>query len=126
MTSQERFNIIRDILEENDLPFCTSNIRQFDKISDMELIEGAKETVKKIRRYKEYTESNKIEYPENIMKCVRQNLGLDEMDASRDLEIYSMSRKEILNAVCTWNGLIEYGCTVAGWVEDIWQIKLDK
>ena len=36
-----------------------------------------------------------------------------------------MSRKEIFNAVCTWNGLIGYGNKIADWVEDIYQISLN-
>lgn len=125
MISQERFNIVKEILEENNLSLCTLNIQQFDKLSDLELIAGAKDTVEKIKRYEEYIESDKMKYPERIMRCVRQKLGLEEMDTSKDLEIYQMSRKEILNAVCTWNGLIGYGYTITGWIEDIWQIDLD-
>ena len=124
MTSQERFNITKQILEENNLSVCTLNIKQFDKVSELQLIVGAKDVVEKIKRYEEHIDSDKMKYPEHIMRCIRQNLGLDEMDVSRDLEIYSMSRKEVLNAVCTWNGLVGYGYTVAGWVEDIYQIKL--
>ena len=66
-----------------------------------------------------------MKYPEYIMMCVKQNLGLDETDVSRDMEIYSMSRKEIFNAVFTWNGLIGYGNTIADWIEDIYKISLN-
>lgn len=125
MTFQERVNITKQILEENNLSVCTLNIKQFDKVSELQLIAGAKDIVEKIKRYEEYIDSDKMKYPEHIMRCVRQNLGLDEMDVSRDLEIYSMSRKEVLNAVCTWNGLVGYGYTVAGWIEDIWQTELE-
>ena len=41
MTTQERFNIVKQILEENDLPVCTLNIKQFDKVSELQLIAGA-------------------------------------------------------------------------------------
>lgn len=125
MTSQERYNIVKQILEENGLSLCTLNIKQFDKASELQLIAGAKDIVEKIKRYEEYIDSDKMKYPENIMRDVRRNLGLDEMDTSRDLEIYQMDRKDILNAVCTWNGLIGYGYTIASWIEDIYQIKLD-
>lgn len=125
MTTQERFNIVKQILEENDLSVCTLNIKQFDKVSELQLIAGAKDIVKKIKRYEEHIDSNNMKYPEYIMMCVRQNLGLDEIDVSRDMEIYSMSRKEIFNAVCTWNGLIGYGNTIVDWVKDIYQISLN-
>lgn len=52
ITSQERFNTVKEILEENNLSLCTLNINQFDKLSDLELIVGAKETI----------ESDKIKY----------------------------------------------------------------
>lgn len=71
-------------------------------------------------------DSDKMKYPDRIMKSVRQNLGLNEMDTSRDLEIYQMSRKEVLNAVCTWEGLINYGYKISRWIEDIWQIRLEE
>lgn len=125
MTTQERFNIVKQILEENDLPVCTLNIKQFDKVSELQLIAGAKDIVKKIKRYEEHIDSNNMKYPEYIMRCVRKNLDLDEIDVSRDMEIYSMSRKEIFNSVCTWNGLIGYGNKIADWVEDIYQISLN-
>lgn len=125
MTSQERFNIVKQILEENKLSLCTLNIEQFDNVSELELIAGANDIVEKIKRYEEYVSSDKMKYPERIMRDVRKNLRLDEMDTSRDLEIYQMDRKDILNAVCTWNGLVGYGYTIAGWIEDIYQIKLE-
>lgn len=124
MTSQERFNMVKEILEENNLSICTLNIQQFDKASDLELLAGAEEIVKIIKRYEKYINSDKMKYPDSIMRCVRQYLGLAEMDTSKDLEIYKMSRNEVLNADCIWNGLKDYGCKIVGWIEDIWQIEL--
>ena len=49
MTSQERFNITKQILEENNLSVCTLNIKQFDKVSELQLIAGAKDVVEKIK-----------------------------------------------------------------------------
>ena len=60
MTSQERFNIIMQILEENNLSICTLNIQQFDNVSELQLIAGAKDVVEKIKRYEEYIDSDKI------------------------------------------------------------------
>lgn len=124
MTSQERFNIAKDILEKNDLSLCTLNLNQFDKISDLDLIAGADDVVKKIRRYEAYIDKEKMKYPERIMRYVRRNLGLNEMDTSMDLEIFQMDREDILNSVCNWNNLVGYGGLIRGWIEDIYQIKL--
>lgn len=126
MTSQERFNIVKGILEENELSLCVLNISQFDKLTELELLmeNETNKIVEKIKRYEEYIDSDKMKYPESIMRDVRKNLGIDEMNTSRDLEIYQMDRKDVLNAVCTWNGLIGYGSTVIDWIEKIYQIEL--
>lgn len=60
-----------------------------------------------------------------IMETVRQNLGLEADDTSRDNEINEMERDEILDRVCEWEGLIGYGDTIKSWIEDIWGISLD-
>lgn len=35
MTPKERFNSVKQILEENDLSVNTLNIKQFDKVSEL-------------------------------------------------------------------------------------------
>lgn len=64
-------------------------------------------------------------YFDYIMEAVRQNLGLEPDDTTHDEEIEEMSRDEVLDRVCEWNGLIGYGDTVREWIEDIWRIDLD-
>lgn len=64
-------------------------------------------------------------YPPYIMKHVRENLGLEENDSSRDKEINKMSKLEVLDKVATWNGLIGYGYTISKWVQDIYGIELE-
>lgn len=65
-------------------------------------------------------------YPVYIVETVRQNMGLEPEDNSQDDEILKMSKKEILNRVCDWEGLIGYGDTIKAWIENIWGISLDK
>lgn len=48
------------------------------------------------------------QYSDFIMKAVRQNIGLDEDDTSRDAEIMEMSGEEIVDRYLTWNGIIGY------------------
>ena len=43
-----------------------------------------------------------------IMRAVRQNMGLEEDDISRDAEIYEMDGEEIVDRYLTWNGIIGY------------------
>lgn len=64
-------------------------------------------------------------YFDYIMEAVRQNLGLEADDTSRDDEISGMTRQEVLTRVCNWNGLINYAETIREWIEDIWGIDLD-
>lgn len=63
-------------------------------------------------------------YSKEIMVAVRQNLGLEEDDESKDAEIMEMDKDEILDKVATWNGLLGYGNTIKTWVEDIYNVAL--
>lgn len=65
-------------------------------------------------------------YPENILRLVRQNLDLDPTDTSMNDEINAMSRNEVLNRVCEWEGLIAYGKVIREWIKDIYGVDLDK
>lgn len=64
-------------------------------------------------------------YLDSIMEAVRQNLGLEADDTSKDDEINEMTRQEVLDRVCKWNGLIGYADTIREWIEDIWGVDLD-
>lgn len=67
-----------------------------------------------------------MKYPENIMRMVRGNLDLELDDKSRDGEIVAMSKQEVLNRVCNWDGLIDYGDTIIKWINQIYGIDLNK
>ena len=53
-----------------------------------------------------------------ILKDIRQALGLEPDDRSRDKEIKAMAAKEQFELYCTWNGLI-------GWSERLSEVVLD-
>lgn len=61
-----------------------------------------------------------MKYPENIMRMVRGNLDLEADDANRDGEIKAMSKQEVFNRVCNWDGLIDYGNTIIKWINQIY------
>lgn len=63
-------------------------------------------------------------YPDYIMTCVRQNLGLEARDTSLDEKIMKMTKSEVFDRVCEWGGLIHYGSTIEQWIEDIYNIEL--
>ena len=53
-----------------------------------------------------------MEYKEYIMEQIRQNLSLEADDNSKDDFINNMPKSEVLNRLCNWNGLINYGSTI--------------
>ncbi len=64
-------------------------------------------------------------YNNSIMERVRQHLGLEEYDTSRDGEINRMSHDAVLDHVLEWEGIIGYGYQIRGWVENIYGVKLE-
>ena len=73
-----------------------------------------------------YIESTKIKYNDDIMKAVRQNMGLEENDESADNEIMQMNEKEVFKAYCHWNGLLgNYYSTLIKTVENIFDVQLE-
>ncbi len=63
-------------------------------------------------------------YLHHIMGRVRQHIGLDEFDTSRDEEINSMSHNAVLDHCLEWEGIIGYGGIVRGWIESIYGVSL--
>ena len=129
MTSQERFEKVKDILENNDLGVSILYVNQFDKLSESELLidDKVNEVVAKIKEYEVAADKDKNKYPERIMRDVRKNLGLDEMDTSHDDKIMAMAKKDVFNRYCEWNGLCGgYGYTLLNVVEDIYEINLQQ
>lgn len=64
-------------------------------------------------------------YPEHILRTLRNYHGLDEEDTSRDEEFQEMPPEEVLDEVMTYDGLIGYRYAILGWIEDIFKVKLD-
>lgn len=66
-------------------------------------------------------------YNDEIMKAVRQSLGLDEYDESADDEIMSMNRKRVFKIYCRWNGFLgSWYDTLLEVVENIYDIELNE
>jgi len=126
MTSTERFKIVMNILDENDLCNNTRNHVAFDNLSEQELSNSEKvsQIVEKIRDYEQYVETASNRYPENIMQKLRQRRGLEEYDTSEDQNINTMSPSEAFDDVCNWEGLINYSHTIKHWISDIYGTDL--
>lgn len=67
-----------------------------------------------------------MKYPENIMRMVRGSLDLEPNDTSRDGEVEAMSKREVFDSVCNWEGLVGYGSTILGWIKQIYDIDLNR
>lgn len=126
MTRQERVSKYMEILDKYDEGNSSWNWEILDQLSDQELFDENKvaEKMTIIQRHQTRLENNPNKYSESIMECVRQRLGLEKYDDSRDEEINCLSPDEILDHVCNWNGLIGYASTIKSWIGDIYKLKL--
>ena len=65
-------------------------------------------------------------FSERIVRVVRQTMGLDTDDSSRDGEIICMSHRELFDAWLTWHGLIGYTEVILNTIEKIYGITLEE
>lgn len=63
-------------------------------------------------------------YPEHIMDRVRQRLGLEEGDTSKDFKIDTMNHLTVLDHCLCWEGIIGYNNTILDWIDNIYGVKL--
>lgn len=64
-------------------------------------------------------------YNDDVMKAVKQSLGYEEDDTTRDEVIMEMPKEDVFQRYCQWNGLL------GGWyqllidaVESIYEVEL--
>jgi hypothetical protein len=60
-----------------------------------------------------------------IIDDVRENLGLERGDTSKDDKINSMSLNEIFSRWCEWNGFINYSGIFRAVVSSIYGVDID-
>lgn len=63
-------------------------------------------------------------YNEAILERVRQRLGLEPWDTTRDSEIEGMSRDSVFHHVLEWEGIIGYDYQIRNWIEDIYGVNV--
>lgn len=63
-------------------------------------------------------------FPDPIMRKLRERLGLEAGDTTRDAEINRYGKFDAFCEVCNWEGIVDYGFTIAGWINDIFDIDL--
>ena len=127
MTRQERVSKYMEILSKYDEGNSSWNWGILDQLTDEELFNENKvaEKIKVIQKHQTRIENNPNKYSEDVMECVRQRLGLEMFDDSRDEEINELSPNEVLEHMCSWNGLLGYAYTIKSWIKDIYKIDLD-
>lgn len=65
-------------------------------------------------------------YPEYIMRKLRQRIDLEPTDTSEDDEIMKYSKNQAFNEVCSWEGFVNWGSAIQGWIEDIYDIDFSE
>ena len=65
------------------------------------------------------------QYPENIMRSLRLREGLAANDTSHDAELNQMDPNTAFDEVCGWDGLVNYGTKIRGWMTDIYGIDFE-
>lgn len=58
-------------------------------------------------------------YPDNIMRNVRQALGLEPDDTSEDVTINEMDRDAVFRLWLQWEGILGYGTKIKNAVDAI-------
>ena len=65
-------------------------------------------------------------YPEHIMESLRQRIGLEEDDTSRDEELQMLTPQEALNECLEWEGIDGYTSWILNVIRDTFKVKLVK
>ena len=65
-------------------------------------------------------------YPDNIMEILRQRVGLDEDDTSRDDELQTLTPVEALDECLSWEGIDGYTSWILNVIRDTFKVKLVK
>ena len=65
-------------------------------------------------------------YPEHIMETLRQRIGLEEDDTSRDEELQMLTPQEALDECLEWEGIDGYTSWILNVIRDTFKVKLVK
>lgn len=66
-------------------------------------------------------------YNKKVMEALRQRRGLEPGDVSQDGDIMSMSKQDVFNEYCQWEGLLGgFGYSLLNVVENIYDINLQQ
>lgn len=63
-------------------------------------------------------------YPEHIMETLRQRIGLEDDDKSRDEELQMLTPQEALSECLEWEGIHGYTSWILNVIRDTFKVKL--
>lgn len=76
------------------------------------------------KTYEEF--KKKFDYPEYILRYLRQRWDMKPDDTSRDENFQGMEPSRVFKEVLSWNGLIGgWSNQIVGWIKDIYGIDLE-
>ena len=64
------------------------------------------------------------QYPEYIMKILREMNDLDPDNHLHDGALQSMDRREVFAKVLEWEGIIGFEYAILGWIRDIFKVDV--
>ena len=73
---------------------------------------------------KSKSDSKPTNYPESILKILRQRIDLEEDDTSKDTLFLRYSKDKVLQEVLEWEGFIGYKNQIKEWIEQIYFVDL--
>ena len=64
-------------------------------------------------------------YSDDVMQAIRQNLGLEPDDISRDSEIFRMSKLEAFEKCLNWENIVGYSGIILNFINGIYNVNLE-
>ena len=65
-----------------------------------------------------------MKYPEYIMETVRQRLGIEKGNTTKDDYINGLKENKVVEMYLSWKGIIGYGNMIINLIEDVYGVKL--
>ena len=64
-------------------------------------------------------------YPDYVLKVLRQRFRKSEDDTSMDEYFQTISPDEVFNEILEWEGLLGYTHRILSWIQDIYKVRLN-
>lgn len=122
-SSSDFFNQGETYEVKNGFLFLSNGITQYSNMKKYNTVVEINNDMKKLNQRTYFRLVN--EYPEHILKILRQRRGLDENDKTEDKDLNMLSQNEVFSEVCEWDGLCGYAYKIKIWIDDIYKIDIE-